>query len=54
MKVTYIFQFQPSAKPLLNSSGLRVVSVWQDVKRPMDAYCNINDADSNPISPGKC
>ena len=32
MKVTYIFHVQLSAKPLLASSGLRVVSVWQEVK----------------------
>jgi hypothetical protein len=32
MKVTYIFSLQTSAKPLLTSSGLRVVSVWQEVK----------------------
>jgi hypothetical protein len=31
MKVTYIFHGQTSAKALLTSSGLRVVSVWQDV-----------------------
>jgi uncharacterized protein DUF4440 len=32
MKVTYIFRLPTSAKPLLTSSGLRVVSVWQEVK----------------------
>jgi len=32
MKVTYIFHGQTSAKALLTSSGLRVVSVWQDVR----------------------
>jgi hypothetical protein len=32
MKVTYILRVQPYAKALLTSSGLRVVSVWQDVK----------------------
>ena len=32
MKVTYIFHVQASAKALLPSSGLRVVSIWQDVK----------------------
>ena len=31
MKVTYILHIQPSAKALLTSSALRVVSVWQDV-----------------------
>jgi hypothetical protein len=31
MKVTYIFHGQTSAKALLTSSGLRIVSVWQDV-----------------------
>jgi hypothetical protein len=31
MKVTYIFRGQASAKALLPASGLRVVSVWQDV-----------------------
>jgi hypothetical protein len=30
-KVTYIFHLQTSAKALLTPSGLRVVSVWQDV-----------------------
>ena len=32
MKVTYIFHCQTSAKALLPASGLRVVSVWQDVR----------------------
>jgi Domain of unknown function (DUF4440) len=32
MKVTYIFHGQTSAKAPLTSSGLRVVSVWQDVR----------------------
>ena len=32
MKVTYILHGQASAKALLMSSGLRVVSVWQDVR----------------------
>jgi hypothetical protein len=32
MKVTYIFSLQTSAKPLVTSSGLRVVSIWQEVK----------------------
>ena len=32
MKVTYIFHVQGSAKASLPSSGLRVVSIWQDVK----------------------
>jgi hypothetical protein len=32
MKVTYIFHLQTSAKPPLTSSGLRVISVWQEVK----------------------
>jgi hypothetical protein len=32
MKVTYIFHSQASAKTLPTSSGLRVVSVWQDVR----------------------
>jgi hypothetical protein len=32
MKVTYIFNGQTSAKALLPASGLRVVSVWQDVR----------------------
>jgi hypothetical protein len=31
MKVTYIYHGQMSAKATLTSSGLRVVSVWQDV-----------------------
>jgi len=32
MKVTYIFHMQTSAKALPPSSGLRVVSIWQEVK----------------------
>ena len=32
MKVTYILHIQASAKSMLPSSGLRVVSIWQDVK----------------------
>ena len=32
MKVTYIFQGQTSSKAPLTSSGLRVVSIWQDVR----------------------
>jgi hypothetical protein len=32
MKVTYILHVQTSAKALLPSSGLRVVSIWQGVK----------------------
>ena len=32
MKVTYILHVQTSAKALPPSSGLRVVSIWQEVK----------------------
>lgn len=32
MKVTYIFHVKGSAKAQLPSSGLRVISVWQEVK----------------------
>lgn len=32
MKVTYILHVQASAKAMLPSYGLRVVSIWQDVK----------------------
>jgi hypothetical protein len=32
MKVTYILHLQTSAKPLITPSGLRVISVWQEVK----------------------
>jgi hypothetical protein len=32
MKVTYIFHVKGSAKAQLPSSGLRVVSIWQEVK----------------------
>jgi hypothetical protein len=33
MKATYILHIQSSAKVLLPSSGLRVVSIWQEMKR---------------------
>jgi hypothetical protein len=33
MKVSYILHIQSSAKVQLQSSGLRVVSIWQEVKR---------------------
>lgn len=32
MKVTYILHVKASAKALLPSSGLRVISIWQEVK----------------------
>jgi len=32
MKVTYVFHVQTSPEALMPSSGLRAVSIWQDVK----------------------